>query len=66
MMKKIPFSWSVLVFTLFLLISVETFSQTGPGPPIPPPPGLAPIDGGILLLLTSGLIYGVSKLRDKS
>ncbi|MFT4642368.1 MAG: hypothetical protein ACI89R_000203 [Candidatus Azotimanducaceae bacterium] len=63
MMKKIPFSLSVLVFTLFLLISVETFSQ---GPPPPPPPGLVPIDGGILLLLTSGLIYGVSKLRDKS
>ncbi|MFT7497927.1 MAG: hypothetical protein ACI8QP_000508 [Porticoccaceae bacterium] len=63
MMKKIPFSLSVLVFTLFLLTSVETFSQ---GPPIPPPPGLVPIDGGILLLLTSGLIYGISKLRDKS
>ncbi|MFT7330668.1 MAG: hypothetical protein ACI848_000734 [Roseivirga sp.] len=64
MMKKIPSCLSILVFTLFLLISVETFSQVGP--PIPPPPGLVPIDGGVLLLLTSGLIYGVSKLRDKS
>jgi hypothetical protein len=62
MMKKTPSCLSILVFTLFLLISVETFSQ----PPPPPPPGLVPIDGGILLLLTSGLIYGVSKLRDKS
>ena len=58
------------------MTSMETFAQGGPGggpgpctnPPCNPPnpPGLVPIDGGILLLLTSGLIYGVSKLRKNS
>ena len=37
------------------------------GPPCTPPipPGLAPIDGGTLFLLGSGLLYGVKRLRRK-
>lgn len=70
-MKKFFSSLSILLFTLCLLASAETFGQPGGGPgpcTIPPcnppnPPGLVPIDGGILLLLTSGLVYGVNKLR---
>ncbi len=44
----------------------------GPGPcrtpPCNPPnpPGLVPIDSGIVLLLTSGLIYGIRELRKNS
>jgi hypothetical protein len=36
-----------------------------PGPDIPPPPGL-PIDGGVLLLLISGLMFGIkNKIKKK-
>ena len=81
-MKKFTSFFSIFIFTLCLLASMQAFAQCpdgssppcggpggGPGPCTSPPcnppnpPGLVPIDGGILLLLTSGLIYGVSKLR---
>ncbi|MGJ8759142.1 MAG: PID-CTERM protein-sorting domain-containing protein [Polaribacter sp.] len=29
----------------------------------PPPPGLA-IDGGLIFLIVSGIIYGVKKVKD--
>lgn len=49
---------------LTILILALTFSVSGqvtpPSIPPPPPPGL-PIDGGILFLLVSGIIYGIKK-----
>jgi hypothetical protein len=55
-----------LYITLFIgtfFISV-VYSQVLPPPvPPPPPPGL-PIDGGLLFLFLSGLIYGIKKIKD--
>jgi len=39
-----------------LLMSVVIYAQ-GPNPPPPPQPGL-PIDGGLLMLLVVGAIFG--------
>ena len=48
---------TLLMLTLTLYVS----GQAAPPPiPPPPPPGL-PIDGGILFLLASGIIYGIKK-----
>ncbi|MDT0553169.1 PID-CTERM protein-sorting domain-containing protein [Urechidicola vernalis] len=51
------------VVALFLVWSAEMFAQ-GPPPPPPPPVGL-PIDGGLIFLLVSGLLFGVSKIRKR-
>ena len=49
---------------LFVLISCVTLAQTGgPPPPAPPPPPGLPIDGGIYILLSLGILYGVRKLQ---
>jgi hypothetical protein len=54
--------------TKILLLAVVfcttfTFGQIVPPPmPPPPPPGL-PIDGGILFLFISGILFGVKKLK---
>lgn len=59
----------LLLFIVLFTITSLTYSQ-GPGPcPNPPcgppnPVGL-PIDGGILFLLSTGLVYAISKLRNK-
>ena len=50
---------------LFVLISFVCEAQTPP-PPGPPPPVGLPIDGGVLLGLCFGLLYGaVMLLRRK-
>ena len=59
-----------LASILFILISLDIFSQGGgsvPPPPAPaPPPGL-PIDGWLLFVFGIALIYGViKKLSAKS
>ena len=51
---------------LFVLISFVCVSQGGGAPPPPapgptPPPGLL-IDGGVIISLCVGLLYGVKKL----
>lgn len=53
-------------YLALILVLVFTYAVSGqvvppPAPP-PPPPGL-PVDGGLLLLLLSGLIYGVKKVK---
>jgi len=50
---------TVLFISLFV-IADSVFAQ---GPPPPPPP--YPIDGGIFALFAAGIIYGISKLRNK-
>jgi len=52
---------------LFVLISFVCVAQIGgdippPPPPSPPTPPGAPIDGGVLVLLLLGLIYGITKI----
>ncbi|WP_460190278.1 PID-CTERM protein-sorting domain-containing protein [Urechidicola sp. KH5] len=50
-----------LFLTLVLVtVSQSFFAQVAPPPP--PPVGL-PIDGGILFLVISGLVYGVCKIK---
>ncbi|WP_298763189.1 PID-CTERM protein-sorting domain-containing protein [uncultured Polaribacter sp.] len=49
-------------FLLLLFISTVTGQMVPPPVPPPPPPGL-PLDGGVLFLFLSGLIYGAAKLK---
>ena len=49
---------------LFVLISCVCVSQSLP-PPGAPPPGLVPIDGGVLMGAFFALIYGAFKLKNK-
>ncbi|WP_231874579.1 PID-CTERM protein-sorting domain-containing protein [Polaribacter atrinae] len=49
----------MLAFTF--VISAQ--SVPAPAGPPPPPPGL-PIDGGLLFLVISGIIYGVKKVKN--
>jgi len=51
---------------LFVLISFVCVAQNVPTPPAPPPPPGTPIDGGILICMVLGLIYGVSKMLRNS
>lgn len=72
-MKKIT-AYCFATFALILFMSTVGFAQPGPpggggncnNPHIPcHPPGLAPIDGGVVFLLISGILLGVSSLRKK-
>jgi hypothetical protein len=47
---------------IILLIMVLLISQTAYSQLPPPPPGI-PIDGGIFVLLSAAIIYGVTKIR---
>ena len=66
---KRSFKKLFLVVCLFTITSVTYSQGPGPcpgGPPCDPPnPVGVPIDGGLLVLLSSGLVYAVSKLRSK-
>lgn len=73
-MKTIASYFFTTVFSLLLLTNTDLLAQPGPpggggncnNPHTPcHPPGLAPIDGGVLFLLLSGLTLGVSSLRRK-
>lgn len=46
---------------LFLIPALSLFAQ----PTLPPPPGAAPIDGGLSLLVAAGVGYGVKKIKEK-
>ena len=50
-----------ILFIGLMLISNGSLFAQGPPPP-PPPPGL-PIDGGIIFLAVSALVYGVRKIK---
>ena len=51
----------LLIFSLFFASPITGQAVPPPIPP-PPPPGL-PIDGGVLFLFVSGLIYGIKKIK---
>ena len=54
-----------ILTVLFISFAMLASSQAVPPPiPPPPPPGL-PIDGGLFLLLASGIFYGVKRLVKK-
>lgn len=68
---------NVKVFILcfsFMLLSIVAFAETPPQPgqkskdgpsALPPPPVGLPIDGGLSLLLASGMAYGIYSLKRK-
>ena len=59
MKKKINLLLTILI--LSLLYSIPALSQ----PSLPTPPGSAPIDGGLSLLVAAGVGYGAKKIREK-
>lgn len=58
MKKQIILSLAIL--TAAILYALPIFAQ-----PTLPPPGAAPIDGGLSLLVAAGVGYGVKKIREK-
>ena len=53
----------IALFLMMVVVGVvnsQGGGPPGPGGGVPPPPGL-PIDGGLLFLLISGILYGVNK-----
>ena len=53
-----------LALLVMLLVAYISRGQVVPPPtPPPPPPGL-PIDGGLVFLIASGILYGIKKSRD--
>ena len=56
----------ILLSFSFMLICLVAYAEIPPTPPqsAPPPPGL-PIDGGLSLLLISGVAYGIFELKRK-
>ena len=72
-MKKVFTYCIAMVFVLLLTLGTDCYAQGPPGggpgpcttPPCGPPipPGLAPIDGGVVFLLASGLLLGFVSLR---
>ncbi len=71
---KNRFTERILLIAAGVLIAVPSFSQPGPptgpsGPPCWPPPCSVPINGGIIILLASGLflgLYMLYKMRKKT
>jgi hypothetical protein len=51
----------IAFFTMLALTYVITGQVPQPAGP-PPPPGLA-IDGGLVFLVVSGILYGVKKVK---
>lgn len=58
-MKKKPV-YSVLFLFICLALPLLTLAQG------PPDPEDTPIDGGLVILLAAGVVYGVKKYRDGS
>lgn len=57
---------SIIASILFVLISFVCQAQgVNPPPPSPPPPPGLPIDGGVLVALSLGLLYGSKKLLQR-
>lgn len=51
---------------MIVVVTLQAYGQAVPPPiPPPPPPGL-PINGGVIFLLLSGLVYGVKKVINKN
>ncbi|QXP64364.1 MULTISPECIES: PID-CTERM protein-sorting domain-containing protein [unclassified Polaribacter] len=59
MIKKKHFAFIIMLAFTYVISAQNVPPPAGP----PPPPGLA-IDGGLIFLIVSGIIYGVKKVKD--
>ena len=64
-MKKITSYIVLLIFISAFLTSGELYAGSPSGPDTPPPPVGLPIDGGVFLLLISGLLMGVFNIKGR-
>ena len=60
---KSPSIKRILLVAIFLCMSTIAFSKGRPPVPGPPPPPGLPIDSGIILLVSSGILYGAYKIK---
>ena len=59
MIKKKHFAFIIMLAFTYVVSAQNVPQPAGP----PPPPGLA-IDGGLIFLIVSGIIYGIKKVKD--
>jgi hypothetical protein len=63
--SKLVMAFSIIIFSL-LIVSINSFAQGPSDPGFPDDPGGdpdAPIDGGIVLLVAAGVLYGIKRVR---
>jgi hypothetical protein len=63
--KKYRYSVAVAILMIVMTITSQVLmaQPPPPPPPSPPPPRGAPIDGGVLMLISACIGYGYKKLR---
>ncbi|WP_166385758.1 PID-CTERM protein-sorting domain-containing protein [Polaribacter sp. NJDZ03] len=61
MIKKKYFAFIIMLAFVYV-VNAQGGSVPQPAGP-PPPPGLA-IDGGLLFLVVSGIVYGIKKVKN--
>lgn len=59
-MKKLIF---IVACLFMLLLTSPIFAQVDPG--ADPEPAPAPIDGGLIMLIAAGVLYGAKKVNDR-
>lgn len=59
--KIIGLVFVIAIAVVTILIVRNAILQTPPPPPTPPPGLPVPIDGGVLVLMLSGLFLGIKK-----
>ena len=52
-----------ILSSIFILVVAVSVAQVPPGAPPPPPPRSLPIDGGLLFLVISAILFGIKKLK---
>ena len=63
--SKLVIAFSIILCSL-LFFSINSFAQGPSDPGFPGDPGPdpdAPIDGGIVLLMAAGVLYGIKKVK---
>ncbi len=52
------------IFSIFFILVVAvSVAQVSPGAPPPPDPKPLPIDGGLIFLVISAILFGIKKLK---
>ena len=53
-----------LAFFIMLAFTCMVSGQIVPPPAGPPPPPGLPVDGGLVFLIVSGILYGIKKAKN--